>query len=134
MNDLRFTGTIKVNSRGHLEAGGVDVLDLAQEFGTPLYVLDEEGFRANCRAFREVFQKYGDAMVLYASKTRCCLAVCVMVEEEGLGLDVVSGGELYTALGQFSPERIYFHGNKDPDRIKNGSGVQRGSGSSGQFL
>jgi diaminopimelate decarboxylase len=120
VNDLRFTGTIKVNSRGHLEAGGVDVLDLAQEFGTPLYVLDEEGFRANCRAFREVFQKYGDAMVLYASKTLCCLAVCVMVEEEGLGLDVVSGGELYTALrASFPPERIYFHGNnKTPTELK----------------
>jgi len=117
---MRLTGTMRVNPQGHLEVGGVDVLALAREFGTPLYVLDEEGFRANCRVFRDAFTKYGDSLVIYASKTLCCLATCIMVEEEGLGLDVVSGGELYTALrASFPPERIYFHGNnKTPDELR----------------
>ncbi|WP_041432647.1 diaminopimelate decarboxylase [Syntrophothermus lipocalidus] len=109
---MRLTGTMRINAQGHLEVGGIDVLDLVREFGTPLYVLDEEGFRANCRAFRDAFAKYGHSLVIYASKTLSCLAACIIVEEEGLGLDVVSGGELYTALrASFPPERIFFHGN-----------------------
>lgn len=107
---------IEVNEQGHLVVGGVDVVDLAREYGTPLYVLDEGVFRKNCRVFREVFALYGDSQVIYASKTLSCLAVCAMVAQEGLGLDVVSGGELYTALkAGFPPERIFFHGNNKTD-------------------
>lgn len=109
---MYFNGTMRINKEGHLEIGGVDTLDLVREFGTPLWVLDEIAFRKNCRAFKEAFQNAGEAMVIYASKALCLKATCLMVKEEGLGLDVVSGGELYTALSVgFPMERVYFHGN-----------------------
>ncbi|MDF9408978.1 diaminopimelate decarboxylase [Pelotomaculum isophthalicicum JI] len=109
---MKLNGTMRVNEKGHLEIGGCDSLDLAREFGTPLYVLDEMCFRESCRDYYHSFtQSYG-AEVIYAGKTLLNLAVCRMVEEEGLGLDVVSGGELFTALkAGFPAERIYFHGN-----------------------
>lgn len=103
---------MKINELGHLEIGGVDTVDLAREYGTPLWVLDEETFRTNCRAFKNAFEAYGNAQVIYASKALCTMATCAMVKQEGLGLDVVSGGELYTALQiGFPVESIYFHGN-----------------------
>ena len=111
---MYLTGTMKINNAGHLEIGGIDVLDLVREQGTPLWVIDEEGFRDNCRRFKDSFNKYGDALVLYASKALCSLSICRIIEEEGLGLDVVSGGELYTALqAGFPPEKIFFHGNNN---------------------
>jgi len=109
---LYLSGTMKVNNNGHFEIGGVDALDLARDFGTPLWVIDEEGFRQNCRSFKDAFNKIGDSLVLYASKSLTNLSICRIVEQEGLGLDVVSGGELYTALkAGFPVEKIYFHGN-----------------------
>jgi len=109
---MKLNGTMRINEEGHLEIGGCDTLELAREFGTPLYVLDEMCFRLNCRNYFNAFiLKYG-AEVVYAGKSLLNLAVCRMVEEEGLGLDIVSGGELYTALkAGFPVERIYFHGN-----------------------
>jgi len=109
---MKLNGTMRVNEKGHLEIGGCDSVDLAREFGTPLYVLDEMCFRQNCRDYYRAFTlKYG-AGVVYAGKTLLSLAVCRMVDEEGLGLDVVSGGELFTALkAGFPAEHIYFHGN-----------------------
>ncbi|HPF43764.1 MAG TPA: diaminopimelate decarboxylase [Syntrophomonadaceae bacterium] len=107
-----LTGTMKINNTGHLEIGGIDVLHLVKDYGSPLWVIDEQGFRDNCRSFRDAFLNYGDTMVLYASKSLCCLSICRIIDEEGLGLDVVSGGELYTALqAGFPADRIYFHGN-----------------------
>lgn len=98
---------IQVNEKGHLLLGGCDAVDLAGEFGTPLYVMDEGIIRHNCRLFRQAFSR-----VIYASKALMTMAICRIIEEEGLYLDVVSGGELYTALAAgFPPERIYFHGN-----------------------
>ncbi|WP_243140150.1 diaminopimelate decarboxylase [Candidatus Syntrophocurvum alkaliphilum] len=103
---------MKINDKGNLEIGGVDCTDLARDFDTPLYVLDEAGFRQNCASFKNAFAKYGDSLVIYASKTLSCLSVYAMINEEGLGLDVVSGGEIYTALkAGFPMEKIYFHGN-----------------------
>jgi diaminopimelate decarboxylase len=104
----------KVNSQDHLEIGGCDVTTLVQQFGSPLYILDEETLRTACRQYRESCQRYykGESQVLYASKAWSCLAVCAIAASEGLGIDVVSGGELYTALNAgASPEKIYFHGN-----------------------
>jgi len=125
---MRFNGTTRVNEKGHLEIGGCDCVELAREFGTPLYVLDEECFRQNCREYRRFFmEKYG-ADVVYAGKTLLNMAVCRIVANEGLGLDVGSGGELYTALkAGFPAERIFFHGNnKSPEElamaIENGVG------------
>lgn len=116
---MKLNGTMRVNEIGHLEIGGCDTVDLASEFGTPLYILDEANFRQNCRDYYRSFTvKYG-AEVVYAGKTLLNLAVCRMVDEEGLGLDVVSGGELFTALeAGFPVERIYFHGNnKSPAEL-----------------
>jgi diaminopimelate decarboxylase len=104
----------KINARDHLEIGGCDVITLVQQFGSPLYILDEETLRTACRQYRESFQRYykGESQVLYASKAWSCLAVCAIAASEGLGIDVVSGGELYTALNAgVSPNKIYFHGN-----------------------
>jgi len=109
---LKLTGTMRVNDSGHLEIGGVDSLNLVREYGTPLYVLDEALFRKNCQQFKQAFEKAGDNLVIYAGKALCTQAICLMVKEEGLGLDVVSGGELYTALSvNFPVENIFFHGN-----------------------
>jgi diaminopimelate decarboxylase len=94
---------------GVLTIGGVDVRDLATEFGTPSYVLDEEDFRSRCRAWRDAFS---DADVYYAGKAFLCTAVARWVAEEGLSLDVCTGGELAAALaGGFPAERLLFHGN-----------------------
>lgn len=106
--------TARVNSQNHLEIGGCDVPALVQRFGTPLYILDEETLRTACRQYRQAFQTYypGESLVIYASKAWNCLAVCAIVASEGLGIDVVSGGELFTALhAEMKPETIYFHGN-----------------------
>lgn len=109
---MKLNGTMAINDRGNLTIGGCDTVELARQFGTPLYVLDEDCFRNNCRAYYQSFvQGYG-AAVIYAGKSLLNLAVCRLVQEEGLGLDVASGGELYTALESgFPAEKIYFHGN-----------------------
>ncbi|MDJ0620027.1 MAG: diaminopimelate decarboxylase [Calothrix sp. MO_192.B10] len=106
--------TAKVNSRDCLEIGGCDVTTLVEQFGSPLYILDEETLRTACRQYRDTFKQYyqGQSQVLYASKAWSCVAVCAIAASEGLGIDVVSGGELYTALtAGVRPELIYFHGN-----------------------
>ncbi|MEA5576796.1 diaminopimelate decarboxylase [Anabaena sp. UHCC 0451] len=104
----------KVNHHDSLEIGGCDVTTLVQQFGSPLYILDEQTLRTACQQYRDTFKQYykGESQVLYASKAWNCLAVCAIVASEGLGIDVVSGGELYTALeAGVSPEKIYLHGN-----------------------
>jgi len=94
---------------GVLSLGGVDVRALAAEHGTPAYVLDEADFRARCRAWRTAF---AGADVYYAGKAFLCTAVARWVDEEGLSLDVCTGGELAVALrAGFPPERLLFHGN-----------------------
>ncbi|MFE4119263.1 diaminopimelate decarboxylase [Priestia sp. YIM B13486] len=106
-------GTSRINKQGHLEIGGVDTLELASNFGTPLYVYDVALIRQRARGFKETFEKHGvKAQVAYASKAFSTIAMVQVVHEEGLSLDVVSGGELYTALAaDFPKERIHFHGN-----------------------
>lgn len=105
--------TARVNERGHLEIGGCDLVALAREHGTPLYVFCEETLRARCRAFRSAFTSlHPETLVLYAAKAYLGLALARLVEEEGLGLDTVSGGELAVARAvSFPASRIYFHGN-----------------------
>ena len=111
-----------VNEQHHLTIGGADTVELAAEYGTPLYVLDEGQLRRNCRDFtRSMRQSYGEnGLVLYASKALCCKELCRICAEEGLGLDVVSGGELCTAISvDFPMEKICFHGNnKTPDELR----------------
>lgn len=104
---------ITINEQGRLQLGGCDAVELAAEYGTPLYVLDETAVRGACRDYVDALAvHYRDSQVLYAGKALLTTALCRIVHEEGLGLDVVSGGELYTALtAKFPPELIYFHGN-----------------------
>ena len=106
--------TLKINGKGHLEIGGADCVDLAEKFGTPLYVMDEAYIRNMCRVYRDAIEKYydGNGLVLYASKAFSCLAVYKIVKQENIGIDVVSGGELFTALkAGFPADKIYMHGN-----------------------
>ena len=121
---------LNVNEQGHLTISGCDTVDLAKEYGTPLYIMDEGLIREHCRSFRESMDKYygGQGLVCYASKAFCCKAMCRIMLEEGLGLDVVSEGELYTALSVgFPPEKLCFHGNNKTDHelsyaLENGVG------------
>ena len=108
-----------INEKGHLTIGGADAVDLAKEFGTPAYILDENVIRENCRKYlRAATAEFGaDALPLYASKALCFTGIYKIAAEEGLGVDCVSGGELYTAKAAgFPAERIYFHGNNKTDR------------------
>lgn len=103
----------QVNEKGHLTIGGVDTVELAQKYGTPLVVYDVEQIRNQIRAFKKVFEKEKVAYaVSYASKAFACIAMYQVANEEGAYTDVVSAGELYTALkANFPTERISFHGN-----------------------
>jgi len=115
-----FPLTTKVNRQGHLAIGGCDVVDVATEFGTPLYLLDESTLRQRCREFKEEFgEYYPDTLVIYASKAFLNKALALIFKEEGLGLDVVSGGELSIAQSvDFPPDKVYFHGNnKTPEEL-----------------
>ncbi len=111
-----------VNEKNHLTIGGMDAVDLASKHGTPLYVMDEDLIRKHCRIYKTAMDKYygGNGLVLYASKAFSCKHMCRIANEEGLGLDVVSGGELYTASkAGFPMDKIYFHGNnKTADELK----------------
>ena len=117
-----LTNSFSVNEKGHLTLGGADTVELAKEYGTPLYVFDENDIRNNCRQFKDAFSKYygGNARVYYASKAFSCKEMYRIVKDEGICTDVVSGGELYTALAAgFPAEKIGFHGNnKTPDELK----------------
>jgi diaminopimelate decarboxylase len=101
---------VRRDGDGVLTVAGIDVRDLAAEFGTPAYVLDEADFRARCRAWRAAFGAGAD--VFYAGKAFLCTAIVRWIAEEGLGLDICSGGELAVALaGAFPAPRMAFHGN-----------------------
>src|SRR5689334_18701090 len=114
MNDAPIDLTLlpasaRVGADGGLAIGGVDLVGLATEFGTPLYVYDEDELRDRCRQYRAGFGEGGAA---YASKAFLCTAMARLVAEEGLDLDVATGGELHVAVqAGFPAERIVFHGN-----------------------
>ena len=116
-----FPLTAGVTPGGHLSIGGLDTVDLAAELGTPLYIYDEATLRGMCREFvGEFTSRYPKTTVAYASKAFINPALARLAEEEGLGLDVVSGGELAVAKAvDFPMERVYFHGNnKTPDELR----------------
>ncbi len=114
--------SIGVSANGNLTFGGADCVELAEQFGTPLYVFDENLIRKTCREFKSSIDNFygGNGLVLYASKAFSCKEMYRIVESEGLGCDVVSGGELFTALSAgFDPKNIFFHGNnKTPDELE----------------
>ena len=119
MNIFDIFTHLSVNSDGHLTIGGLDTVELAREFGTPAYVMDEDCIRNTCRTYLAAAREYfgEDALPLYASKAFSCVGIYKIAAEEGMGIDCVSGGELYTARAAgFPAEKIYFHGNNKTDR------------------
>jgi diaminopimelate decarboxylase len=108
-----FPLNTELNEQDHLIIGGCDIVDLAEEFGTPLYLFDESTLRHKCRKFKDEFRRYyPDTLVIYASKAFLNRALALIFREEGLGLDVVSGGELSIAHSvDFPLDKVYFHGN-----------------------
>ena len=101
------------NSNNHLEIGGCDVVDLVNKYGTPLYIYDEFTLRNMCNQFKSAFNsRYENTKILYASKAFINKAIAQIIRDEGLGLDVVSGGELFVAIDAgVDVNNIYFHGN-----------------------
>jgi len=117
---VRFFGNI-VAENNRLNIAGVSTQDLAEQYGTPLYVMDEQLMRDNCRRFSSAFIGEEDLnKVAYAGKAFLTIAMCEIIKSEGLYLDVVSGGELYTAYkADFPLKKVYFHGNnKTVDEIE----------------
>lgn len=121
---------LSVNDKGHLEIAGHDTVELAEKYGTALYVMDEDKLRENCRVYVDSMKKYfgEDSMPLYASKALCFTEIYRIVSSCGMGTDIVSSGELYTAIkAGFPLEKAYFHGNNKTDAdieyaIENGIG------------
>lgn len=113
---------LSVNEKNHLVIGKNDTVELAKEYGTPLYVIDEELVRENIRVYKSAVDRYynGNGLILYASKAFSSKFIYNLAKEEGIGIDVVSGGELYTAIkSDFSMDKVYFHGNnKTVDELK----------------
>jgi diaminopimelate decarboxylase len=110
--------TAGVTPEGHLTLAGCDAVEMARDFGTPLYVFDEETLRGQCRAFQQAFRsRYPDTAVAYAAKAYLGRALAAIIAQEGMDLDVVSGGELAIAASvNFPPERIHFHGNNKSEQ------------------
>ena len=116
-----FPLTAEISSQGHLVIGGCDTLELVAEFGTPLYLFDEFSLRRKCTEFKDEFgQRYADTTVIYACKAFINKALALILKEEGLGLDVVSAGELGIARSvSFPLDSVYFHGNnKSAEEIR----------------
>ena len=104
--------TTRVNNKGHLEIGGCDLVDLAQEYGTPLYVIDEASLRGICRDYKKAFEGYNNIKMMYASKALCTSAIVRILDEEGFGFDTVSAGEIYTVYKSgVDMSKVLFNGN-----------------------
>lgn len=113
-----ITSNLSVNKTSHLCFAGRDTVELAAKYGTPLYLLDEDAIRARCRLYLGAMRaSFGeDALPLYAGKALCVKDIYRIMREEGMGIDVVSSGEIYTAnAAGFPMERAYFHGNNKTD-------------------
>ncbi len=111
-NQLLKPLTTHINSKGNIEIGGCDVVDLADRYGTPLYVLDEAGIRSICNDYKKAFCKYEKTNIMYASKALCTGALVKILDSEGLGFDVVSGGEMYTVYNAgVDMKKVLFNGN-----------------------
>lgn len=104
--------TTKINSNGNIEIGGCDLVKLAKQHGTPLYVLDEKTIRSICKDYKKSFEKYSKIRFMYASKALCTSAVARILDEEGFGFDTVSAGEIYTVYKSgVDMNHVLFNGN-----------------------
>ena len=122
--------TLKTGENGHLFIGGADCAELAEKYGTPLYVYDKKYIEDICGVYSETLKReYGEGRILYASKAFSCKGIYKLIDGLGLGADVVSGGELYTALqGGIAAEKLVMHGNNKTDAeleyaVESGVGV-----------
>ena len=109
---------LEINTEGHLTIGGVDTVALTQQYGNPLYVMDEDQIRRNCRVYTEAMGEYlpEGSQPLFAGKSLCFKGLYPIIESEGFGADVVSPGEIYTALAAgFNPANLYYHGTAKTD-------------------
>ena len=108
-----YPNSAKVNAKNHLEIGDYDLVELADRFGSPLYVLDEKTIRDTAREYKQALDEfYPNNLPIFASKALALKAVFAILQEEGFGLDVVSAGELFTAESiNFPADKIYLHGN-----------------------
>src|ERR1051326_3463832 len=113
-----WPNTIALDEAGHLALAGIRLASLAREYGTPLYVFDEATIRSQCQAFQQAFaSRWPQSAVAYASKAYLSPALCKILLEEGLELDVVSAGEWGLALAAgYHAERMHLHGNFKPER------------------
>ena len=104
--------TTKINKAGNLEIGGCDLVELAEKYGTPLYVIDEESIRAVCRDYKNAFKAYDKVNMMFASKALCTMATSAVIASEGFGFDVVSAGEIYTVYKSGADmSKVLFNGN-----------------------
>lgn len=109
---MKLQGTMRINDKDHLEIGGCDTVALAKEFGTPLVVIDEEYLTSICEEYYTAFTAKEKSLVLYASKAFLTPSILGIIKKNGMGLDTVSGGELYMAKKSgFPMEKVFFHGN-----------------------
>ena len=111
--DKVFPNTTEITSSGRLEIGGCDVQDLARKYGTPFYLFDSEHIENVCDTYNTEFtSRYQNTQVVYGSKAFANKSIFKIILNKGLGVDVVSGGELALAIQcGIDPEKIYFHGN-----------------------
>ncbi len=120
LNEFALKDTIKINEKNHLEIGGVDTIDLAEKYGTPFMVYDVQAVKNNINIFKEALASYsGKTEISYASKAFSSVAMYQILKQQGVSIDVVSGGELYLAKqAGFPAEQINFHGNnKSKDEL-----------------
>ena len=138
MLDMLWPIGARTDENGELWLGGCAVSELTRTFGTPLYIFDETTLRTRARSYQEALRRHypASAQAAYASKAYLCLAIAQLFEEEGLDLDVVSGGELHVALqAGFPAERIHFHGNnKSPAELAQALECWHRANRRGQFL
>ena len=117
-NTKMLHSNLSVNEHGHLCIGGVDTVELAKKYGTALYVIDEDQIRKNARTYMDAMKKYfgGNSAPLFASKSLCFTEIYRIIASEGMRTDLVSPGELYTAIhAGFPLENAFFHGNNKTD-------------------
>ena len=104
--------TTQKNNTGNLEIGGCDLVELAEKYSTPLYVIDEKTLRSICQDYKRAFAKYPKTNMMYASKALCTSAIAAILSEEGFGFDTVSGGEIYTVKNAGADmSKVLFNGN-----------------------
>lgn len=111
---MEISDCLDINEQGHLTIGGCDTVQLAEKYGTPIYVYSEDKIRDTCKRYVNSIKKHYDGFgtAIYASKAFSCKEICRIVDSEGLDIDAVSGGEIFTIISAgVSPSKIHFHGN-----------------------